>query len=148
MGGRGSASGIGSGKVDRNSAEYKSSYNIEMESSGDFPAAFALDKHSTKESIAYEMRVYKEVMGKSLIAETESKITELNRAYREANAMGKSYGMTDNSIGGMKAGIKEKIQQNKKALTKMREAKSEYERQGVEDRKRAAKAKRLNGKWM
>lgn len=146
MGGRGSSSSVGAGG--KNSADYKSAYETEMSNANDFAGSFALDSGATKSSIGYQMHAYKSATGQSLIAETNREITFLRGELREANAMGKSYGMSQNSINGMKAGIKEKIVIREKAVAKMQESRSEYERFASEARTGNAKAKRRGGRWM
>lgn len=108
MGGRGSAGGAGVGR-NANSPEYKSAYNIEMENARSFGAAFAIENGATKDTIGYQMYVHQDVTGRSLIADTRRDIDALKRDLREASQMGKSYGMSQASIDGMKAAMREKI---------------------------------------
>jgi hypothetical protein len=143
VGGRGGNSG-----VNARSAEFKNSYNIEMENAADFEGHYALEKDTTKEALGYQMYVHKDVTGRSLIADTQAEIGELQRAYRHANRDGASYGMSQPAIDGMKAAIKEKIQLRQKAVTAMMSARSEYEKYSKETAVGNAKAKRRKGRWM
>lgn len=145
MGGRGGASGLSAVK---NTSEYKNAYDIEMENAKDFVASYALEKEATKEAIGYEMYSYQSVTGKSLIAETRSEVEELKRAYKTANQDGKSYGMSQTAIDGMKAGIKEKIALRQKAIEIMTNARAEYEKYKKQADIGNAKAKKRKGRWM
>lgn len=143
MGGRGASSGI-----IRSSAEYKDAYNIEMENAKNFEAAFAVEADATKDAIGYQMYVHQDVTGRSLIADTRKEIEFQKRELRQANQVGRSYGMTQNAIEGMKAGIREKIGVMEKAVSNMEAARAEYQKFKVQASVGNAKAKRLNGKWM
>lgn len=146
MGGRGGAGGISS----RNSSspEYKNAYNIEVENAGNFDASFAIESGATKDSIGYQMYVHQDVTGRSLIADTRKDIDFLKRELRDANQVGKSYGMSQASIDGMKAGIREKISLQEKAVAAMESARSEYEKYKRQASSGNAKAKRRGGRWM
>lgn len=143
MGGRGASSGI-----IRSSVEYKDAYNIEMETAKNFEAAFAVEAGATKDAIGYQMYVHQDVTGRSLIADTRKEIEFQKRELRQANQVGRSYGMTQNAIAGMKAGIREKIGVMEKAVSNMEAARAEYQKFKVQASVGNAKAKRLNGKWM
>lgn len=146
MGGRGGAGRISS----RNSSspEYKNAYNIEMENARNFDASFAIESGATKDSIGYQMYVHQDVTGRSLIADTRKDIDFLKRELRDANQVGKSYGMSQASIDGMKAGIREKISLQEKAVAAMESARSEYEKYKRQASSSNAKAKRRGGRWM
>ena len=116
MGGRGSSSGMGG-----RSPQYKESYDIEMENAKDFEGYYALEKGTTKEALGYQMYVHKDVTGRSLIADTRAEMEELQRAHRTANRDGKSYGMSQQAIDGMKAAIKEKIDLHQRAIKKWKQ---------------------------
>lgn len=150
MGGRGGASGGGGSPSGRSSGspDYKRPYEIEMENAKDFEAYFAVEPGATKEATGYQMYVHQDVTGRSLIADTRKDIDALKRDLREANAMGKSYGMTQQSIDGMKAAIREKISLQEKAVTAMEAARSEYEKYKRQAAAGNAKAKRRGGRWM
>lgn len=143
MGGRG-----GSSELSNKSAEYKNAYNIEMENAMGFEASFALDGRSTKDSIGYQMYVHQEVTGNSLIADTRKEIAFQKSELRQANQMGKAYGMSQDSINGMKAGIKEKISLMEKAVSIMESARAEYEKYKKQAYIGSQKSKRRGGKWM
>lgn len=145
MGGRG---GAGGGSRNTSSNDYKSSYNIEMENARSFEAAFAIEDGTTKGAIGYQMYVHQDVTGRSLIADTRKDIDALKRDLREANQMGKSYGMSQASIDGMKAAIREKISLQEKAITAMESARSEYEKYKRQAVAGNAKAKQRGGRWM
>lgn len=146
MGGRGGAGWISS----RNSSspEYKNAYNIEVENARNFDASFAIESGATKDSIGYQMYVHQDVTGRSLIADTRKDIDFLKRELRDANHVGKSYGMSQASIDGMKAGIREKISLQEKAVAAMESARSEYEKYKRQASSGNAKAKRRGGRWM
>lgn len=146
MGGRGGAGGVSSRNT--SSPDYKSSYNIEMENARRFEAAFAIEDGTTKGAIGYQMYVHQDVTGRSLIADTRKDIDALKRDLREANQMGKSYGMSQASIDGMKAAIREKISLQEKAVTAMESARSEYEKYKRQAAAGNAKAKQRGGRWM
>ena len=146
MGGRGGAGGL-SGKS-ASSPDYKNAYNIEMENAHNFEAAFAIESGATKETTGYQMYVHQDVTGRSLIADTRKDIDALKRDLREANQMGKSYGMSQASIDGMKAAIREKISLQEKAVAAMENARSEYEKYKRQASVGNTKAKRRGGKWM
>lgn len=148
MGGRGGSSGIGGGGGNPNSAEYKSAYASETSNIGDFSASFAVEPGATKDAIGYQMYVHKSVTGNSLIAETQREVDFLKSEYKSADAMGKSYGMSKDAIGGMKAGIKAKIEIQEKAINAMQGARSEYEKYSRQASIGSAKAKRRGGRWM
>lgn len=69
-------------------------------------------------------------------------------AYKEAVDMGRSYGMTDDEIGGMRAGIKAKIDLQEKAVARMQSARAEYEKYKKQAYIGNEKAKRRKGKRM
>lgn len=143
MGGRGSSSGMGG-----RSPQYKESYDIEMENAKDFEGYYALEKGTTKEALGYQMYVHKDVTGRSLIADTRAEMEELQRAHRTANRDGKSYGMSQQAIAGMKAAIKEKIDLHQRAIKKMEAARNEYEKYSKQASIGNQKSKRRKGKWM
>lgn len=62
--------------------------------------------------------------------------------------LGKSYGMSQASIDGMKAAIREKISLQEKAVTAMESARSEYEKYKRQAAAGNAKAKQRGGRWM
>lgn len=72
----------------------------------------------------------------------------MKRELREANQMGKSYGMSQAAIDGMKAGIRERISLQEKAVTAMEGARAEYEKFKRQAAAGNAKAKRRGGMWM
>lgn len=119
---------IGGGGGKGNSAEYKQSYDIEMENAMEFESAHFLDKSMTRDSVGYEMYAYENAMGKSLVTRTREDMEELERAHRSANRDGASYGMSQQAIDGMKAALKEKINLRKQAIDIMVSARSEYEK--------------------
>lgn len=146
MGSRGSSSRRGVGNP--SSAAYKDAYNTETSDIGNFAAYPLLDNGITNENVGYEMYVYQNVTGESLIAHTQSEINELKTAYKEAVDMGRSYGMSDDAIGGMRAGIKAKISLQEKAIAKMQNARAEYEKYKKQASVGNEKSKRRKGQWM
>lgn len=146
MGGRGASSG-GSMAGSR-SPEYRNAYNIEMENASNFEAHFAIESGATKEAIGYQMYVHQDVTGRSLIADTQKEITFLRGELRDASKVGASYGMTKDAIAGMKAGIKEKISMQEKAVAAMQEARAEYEKYKRQATTGNERAKRRGGRWM
>lgn len=148
MGSRGAHSGLGGKVGNPRSDAYKEEYRAEISNIDDFAARSMLDGGMTNDNIGYEMYVYQSVMGESLIAHTQSEITSLKTAYREAVEVGRSYGMTDDEIGGMRAGIKAKIDLQEKAVAKMQGARAEYEKYKKQASIGNEKAKRRKGKWM
>lgn len=143
MGGRG-----GSGGSYSSSPEYREHYNVEMQSARDFEASFAIEHEATKDTIGYQMYVHQDVTGRSLIADTRRDIDSMKRELREANQMGKSYGVSKAAIDGMKAGIRERISLQEKAVTAMEGARAEYEKFKRQAAAGNAKAQRRGGKWM
>lgn len=143
MGGRG-----GSGGSYSSSPEYREHYNVEMQSARDFEASFAIEHGATKDTIGYQMYVHQDVTGRSLIADTRRDIDSMKRELREANQMGKSYGMSKAAIDGMTAGIRERISLQEKAVTAMEGARAEYEKFKRQAAAGNAKAQRRGGKWM
>lgn len=142
MGGRGARGQI------QNHQDYNNAYNIEMENAKEFEASFALDIGMTKDVIGYQMYVHQDTTGRSLIADTRKEIDALKRDLREANQMGKSYGMSQASIDGMKAGIREKISLHERAVAIMESARDEYEKYKHQAYVGNEKAKRRGGRWM
>lgn len=143
MGGRG-----GRGGAHAQSSEYREHYNIEMSSARNFSAVFAIEPGATKDVIGYQMYVHQDVTGRSLIADTRKDIDFMKRELREANQMGKAYGMSQAAIDGMKAGIRERISLQEKAVTAMEGARAEYEKFKRQATAGNAKAQRRGGKWM
>lgn len=144
MGGRG-----GSGSSTHSaSPEYREHYNVEVQSARDFEASFAIEQGATKDTIGYQMYVHQDVTGRSLIADTRRGIDSMKRELREANQMGKSYGMSQAAIDGMKAGIRERISLQEKAVAAMEGARTEYEKFKRQAAAGNAKAQRRGGKWM
>ncbi len=94
------------------------------------------------------MYVHQDVTGRSLISDTRKDIDALKRDLREANQVGKSYGMSQASIDGMKAAIKEKISMQEKAVAAMESARAEYEKYKHQAYVGNEKAKRRGGRWM
>lgn len=152
MGGRGAAGGVAkTGRIRGStglSGEAKSSYEIEMSDANNFSASFVLENNTSKDAIGYQMYVHKDVTGRSLIADTQKEITELKRAYRSASVDGKSYGMSNEAIRGMKRGIQDKITLREMAVQKMTSARAEYDKYSKDAQKGAAKAKRNGGTWL
>lgn len=150
MGGRGGSGGGGGGGSNRHSSspEYKNSYKIEMENANSFEAAFAIESGASKQAIGYQMYVHKDVTGRSLIADTKKDVDFLKKELRQANQMGKSYGMSQAAIDGMKAAIRDKISLQEKAITAMEASRAEYEKFKRQASSGNAKAKRNGGKWM
>ena len=149
MGGRGGSSGISAGGVGNpRSAAYKEAYKIEVSDKMNFAGATALDPNATKDTIGYQMFVYEDVKGSSLIADTRRELEYDKSALKESKAMGRSYGMTDDEIGGMQKGIKEKIKAKEKAIQRMIDARAEYESYKNQASVGSAKAKRRGGRWM
>lgn len=143
MGGRG-----GSGSAYSSSPEYREHYNIEVQSARNFEAAFAIEQGATKDAIGYQMYVHQDVTGRSLIADTRKDVDAMKRELREANQMGKSYGMSQAAIDGMKAGIRERISLQEKAVAAMESARAEYEKFKRQAAAGNVKAQRRGGKWM
>lgn len=149
MGGRGGSSGISAGGVGNPRSEaYKEAYKIEVSDKMNFAGATALDTNATKDTIGYQMFVYEDVKGSSLIADTRRELEYDKSALKESKAMGRSYGMTDDEIGGMQKGIKEKIKAKEKAIQRMIDARAEYESYKNQASAGSAKAKRRGGRWM
>lgn len=146
MGGRGASSGMRGGNP--NSPEGRNAYNIEMENARSFEAEFVLDSNTTKDAIGYQMYVHEDVTGRSLIADTRKEIEMDRRALKEANSMGKSYGMSNDAIAGMKKGIQEKISLKEKAIDKMQSAKEQYEKYKKQAFIGSEKSRRRKGSWM
>lgn len=119
-----------------------------MQSARDFEASFAIEHGATKDTIGYQMYVHQDVTGRSLIADTRRDIDSMKRELREANQMGKSYGMSQAAIEGLKAGIRERISLQEKAVTAMEGARAEYEKFKRQAAAGNAKAQRRGGKWM
>lgn len=145
MGGRGAAGGS---NLRSSSPEYREHYEVEVQSARDFEASFAIEPGATKDTIGYQMYVHQDVTGRSLIADTRRDIDSMKRELREANQMGKSYGMSQTAIDGMKAGIRERISLQEKAVTAMEGARAEYEKFKRQAAAGNAKAKRRGGMWM
>lgn len=149
MGGRGGSSGISAGGVGNPRSEaYKEAYKIEVSDKMNFAGAMALDTNATKDTIGYQMFVYEDVKGSSLIADTRRELGYDKSVLKESKAMGRSYGMTDDQIGGMQKGIKEKIKAKEKAIQRMIDARAEYESYKNQASAGSAKAKRRGGRWM
>lgn len=125
MGGRGSSSGMSGGS---NSPDFKEVYDNEMSNARDFPAAFAIEPGADPDMIGYQMWVHNDVTGRSLVADTQEDINFLKEEYRNADDMGRSYGMNQDQINGMKKGIQEKIDLQTKALDAMKASKEQYEK--------------------
>lgn len=145
MGGRG---GSGGGGLTSKSGEYRNAYNIEVENARNFEASFAIEQGATKDAIGYQMYVHQDVTGRSLIADTRNEIKFLKQELREANQVGASYGMTKDAINGMKAGIKEKILLQEKAVSAMESARAEYEKYRRQATTGNQKAQRRGGRWI
>lgn len=145
MGGRGGAGGT---ILRAYSPEYREHYEAEVQSARDFEASFAIESGATKDTIGYQMYVHQDVTGRSLIADTRRDIDSMKQELREANQMGKSYGMSQAAIDGMKAGIRERISLQEKAVTAMEGARTEYEKFKRQAAAGNAKAKRRGGMWM
>ena len=149
MGGRGGSSGISAGGVGNPRSEaYKEAYKIEVSDKMNFAGATALDTNATKDTIGYQMFVYEDVKGSSLIADTRRELGYAKSVLKESKAMGRSYGMSDDEIGGMQKGIKEKIKAKEKAIQRMIDARAEYESYKNQASAGSAKAKRRGGRWM
>lgn len=143
MGGRGGSGGMTGGG---GSPDFQNAYNDEISNARDFPAAFAIEPDATKDMIGYQMYVHNDVTGRSLIADTQDDINFLKEEYDNADDMGRSYGMSKDSINGMKRGIQYKIDLQTKALNAMKASKELYEkykRAPGEIRKRL----RREGRW-
>lgn len=130
------------------SDEGKEAYDLEMENATQFEAYYALENGTTKESLAYQMYVHRSVTGNSLIADTRAEMDELKRALKDADMDGESYGLSKDTILGIKAAISEKINLHEKAIEAMEGARTEYEKYTSQYRAGNAKGKRNGGKWM
>lgn len=148
MGGRGSSGGVGGVGLGSKSAEYKQHYETEISNKMDFAASFAVGSGVTKSEIGYQMYVHKDVTGRSLISDTNNEISFLKSELRNANSMGKSYGMSKDAIDGMKAGIKEKISVMESAVSAMQGARGEYERYVREAGAGNYRSRSRGGNWM
>ena len=148
MGGRGSAGGKGGAIGNPSSSAYKEAYKTEVSDKMNFAGATALDTTATKDTIGYQMFVYEDVKGSSLIADTRRELDYDKAALKESKAMGRSYGMTDDEIGGMQKGIKEKIKAKEKAIQRMIDARAEYELYKNQATAGNAKSARRKGQWM
>lgn len=145
MGGRGASSGISSRNA--STPEYKEAYRTEMENAHDFPAAFAIESNTTKATIGYQMYVHQDVTGRSLIADTRKDVDYLKKEIKQANQVGASYGMSQASIDGMKAAMRDKVALQEKAITAMEGARAEYEKYKKQAGAGNARAKRRGGMW-
>lgn len=101
---------------------------MEISDINNFAASFALDNTITNDAIVYEMYVYQDTIGESMIANTQREIRWLEGEYKEVPLLGKSYGMSDDQIDGTMAGLRAKIDARKKAIEKMQGARAEYEK--------------------
>ena len=128
--------------------EYKEAYRTEMENAHDFPAAFAIESNTTKATIGYQMYVHQDVTGRSLIADTRKDVDYLKKEIKQANQVGASYGMSQASIDGMKAAMRDKVSLQEKAITAMEGARAEYEKYKKQAGAGNARAKRRGGMWM
>lgn len=133
------------------SAEFKESYDIEMEDAKSFPAAFVLEDGMSNDVIAYQMYVHKDVSGNSLIADTQKDVDFLKSEIDNADDMGASYGMSQDAINGMKKALQEKVELRESAIKRMQECKPEYDKYVNQARVGNAKAERMRKagkKWM
>lgn len=137
------------------SPDYKRAYADEVADARDFAGAFAVDPQMDKSAIGYEMYVYQDTMGRSIIAETRSEIASLREYAKEIpqlakqqNAFYKSEVMSKDYVKGTVEAIKEKISIREKAVTAMEAARSEYEKYKRQAAAGNAKAKRRGGRWM
>ena len=148
MGGRGSAGGKGGAIGNPSSPAYKEAYKTEISDKMNFAGATALDTNATKDTIGYQMFVYEDVKGSSLIADTRRELEYDKAALKESVSMGRSYGMTSDEIGGMQKGIKEKIKAKEKAIQRMISARAEYENYKNQATVVNIKSARRKGQWM
>lgn len=148
MGGRGSAGGKGGAIGNPSSSAYKEAYKTEVSDKMNFAGATALDTTATKDTIGYQMFVYEDVKGSSLISDTMRELDYDKSALKESVAMGRSYGMTTDEIGGMQKGIKEKIKAKEQAIQRMISARKEYEKYKNQATAGNAKSERRKGQWM
>lgn len=112
----------------------------------EFEADFALNLD--KDSIGYNMYVYKDMTGNSLIADTEKELNFLKNELKESYDVGKAYNMSDNEIGGMQQALQEKINDRQKAINTMKYAKTEYEKYTRQAGIGNYKANKLRGNWL
>ncbi|MBQ3045146.1 MAG: hypothetical protein IJD49_04255 [Clostridia bacterium] len=151
MGGRGGSSGLSG--INPNSADYKNAYADEMGNAREFTAAFALTASAS--TIGWEMHAYQSVTGRSLIADTQAEVKSLKESIKEVDVtaayVNSFYGkgtMSKDTVSGTKAAIKEKIALREKAIKKMTDSRSEYEKYKREAQTGNAKAKKRGGKYM
>lgn len=146
MGGRGGKSGLSGGIA--NSKDYKEAYKTEMSFGTEFQGSQFLSKNATKDMIGYEMYVHESVTGRSLIADSKKELAIEKRNHKEIDALGKSYGMSKESIAGMKKGSEEKIKMREKAIKKMETSRGEYEKYKGEALLGNERAKRRKGRYL
>lgn len=145
MGGRGASSSL------IGSTSYKEAYNEEVNRGKQFHGDFALENYMTKEAMAYEMKVHKDVRGTSLIADLNKEVASLKKDLKENKAVGKSYGLDDATIKGIGDGIKVNIKRREQAIRNLMSARAEYDEAVRQDKKRAERAKMMRSKgirWM
>lgn len=94
------------------------------------------------------MYVHQDVTGRSLIADTRKDVDYLKKEIKQANQVGASYGMSQASIYGMKAAMRDKVSLQEKAITAMEGARAEYEKYKKQAGAGNARAKRRGGMWM
>lgn len=112
----------------------------------EFEADFALNLD--KDSIGYNMYVYKDMTGNSLIADTEKELNFLKNELKKSYDVGKAYNMSDDEIGGMQQALQEKINDRQKAINTMKSAKTEYEKYTRQAGIGNYKANKLRGNWL
>jgi hypothetical protein len=134
---------LGGGKANiKNSQEYKDAYDDEVERIKNFPGAIALEDYMTDEAIAYEMRVYKEMTGKSMVADLQSEIDYTKQVVKENRDVGKAYGASEEVIQGIGDANKATLERMNKAMDKLKSLRSDYESQVKREKQREARAKR------
>lgn len=145
MGGRGASSSL------TGSANYKEAYNEEVNRGKRFNGDFALESYMTKEAMAYEMKVHKDVHGTSLIADLSKEVASLKKDLKENKEVGKSYGLDDATIKGIGDGIKVNIRRREQAIKTLMGTKAEYQEAVKQDNARQKRAQRMREKgikWM
>lgn len=99
--------------------------------------------------------MHKEVTGESLIASTQREIDSLKEWKKEVGPIlkadqknGRLSSITADYIEGAKKAVQDKIDIRIKAISKMYEAKGEFEKQEIQAKKMKAKAEKSNRRWL
>lgn len=100
---------------------------------------YIAEDYMTVEAIAHDMRVYRSQTQKSMLEAARNELRQAREALSDADALAKAYNIGEAENAGIKAAHRQQIDSLNKAISKMQNAKAEYEKQEADARRQSYK---------